>query len=365
MMRTRVSAVALLSATAFAVSACGSSEEDNEPSMSSVTTVSSASESATTSSSAPSTTSSAKNAACDSDMELEDTLLNEVLEKEEAKIQGSSKKLTDVSIGEDAYDPCADLSYVILEGEYNGSQAAAPVFFGEGDLLDPTGVFLTADDVDVEETSDGLTVTAEETEDFVGVEMEFTVEAATKKIHLHRSFTGGEVDILYLDLGAGSMSGSSDSADGDDLGSDEKDLRGEDAFHVAISGLKIQCEIDGDEATLHCVRTDGKAWRPKGELTAMFDADEAFKGVEVQQKKDSFTVEPVDDESGSASSSTPKGKNVGEGLYRIGEGDFEGQLLVSDDAVMINASNKLRLILDADSFFLGVEDEAPETSRDA
>ena len=197
-MSARMATLALVSAAGLLMSSCsfigGSQTEAEEPGFTEAVAESVTSSATTTSSTATSTSSSASSSStdadCDEKKDLEDTELSKVLENGEAYVKGSTEKLEDVNVGEDEYDPCKFLSYVVLEGEFDGEDVKAPVFFSKGELKDEDALYITSSSLEVEEDGEGYTYESETEGDIVGVEGKVNKRPGTEATSMENSFDG-------------------------------------------------------------------------------------------------------------------------------------------------------------------------------
>ena len=194
-MSARMATLALVSAAGLLMSSCsfigGSQTEAEEPGFTEAVAESVTSSATTTSSTATSTSSSASSSStdadCDEKKDLEDTELSKVLENGEAYVKGSTEKLEDVNVGEDEYDPCKFLSYVVLEGAFDGEDVKAPVFFSKGELKDEDALYITSSSLEVEEDGEGYTYESETEGDIVGVEGKVNKRPGHRS-HVHGKF---------------------------------------------------------------------------------------------------------------------------------------------------------------------------------
>lgn len=164
-MSTRMTTLALVSTVGLLMSSCsligGALTEAEEPAFTEAAAESTTSSAAPTSSKVTSTSSrassSSTNSNCEEKKDLEDTELSKVLENEEAYVKGSTAKFENASVGEDEYDPCKFLSYVVLEGEFDGEDVKVPVFFVNGRVYDEDALYITSTSFEAEEDGEGYT----------------------------------------------------------------------------------------------------------------------------------------------------------------------------------------------------------------
>ncbi|PMC72155.1 hypothetical protein [Corynebacterium aurimucosum] len=355
-MSARMTTLALVSAAGLLMSSCsfigGSLTETEEPAFTEAAAESTTSSATTTSSKATSTsssaTSSSTNADCDEKQKLEDTKLSKVLENEEAYVKGSTEKFEDVSVGEDEYDPCKFLSYVVLEGEFDGEDVKVPVFFIDGEVFDEDALHITSTSFEVEEDGEGYTFESKTEGDIVGVEGKVyrrTGEAPS----METSFDGVSSDIFYIDVG-------SEPTESADLAEDEGDLRGEELFTISADGWNMVCGIVQKNNAIDCAHGDGGAWAIKGGKTPMPEGVE-FNLVTFLPLEGSTEFTQYDDEI-----PTNGTKIEGNGLYRIGIGDIEAQIAVVDDGIIVSTPDKSRLMFTNDAIYFDNEDSGNNDS---
>ena len=350
-MSARMTTLALVSTAGLLMSSCsfigGSLTEPEEPAFTEAATESTTSSVTTTSSKAASTSSSASsssaNTDCDEKQELEDTELSKVLENGEAYVKGSTEKFEDVSVGEDEYDPCKFLSYVVLEGEFDGKDVKVPVFFSKGDLRDEDALYITSSSLEVEEDGEGYTYESETDGDIVGVEGKVNKRPGTEATSMENSFDGVNSDIFFIDV-------KSEPTESADLAKDEEDLRGETLFDISADGWNLVCGIDASEKSIDCAHGDGGAWAIKGGKTPMPEGVE-FNLVTFLPMEHSTEFSKYDDEI-----PTNGTKIEGNGLYRIGIGDVEAQIAVVDDGIIVSTPDKSRLMFTNDTIYFDNED---------
>lgn len=353
--------LALVSAAGLLVSSCsfggGSQTEAEEPAFTeaaAASVTSSTKTSATTSSTPSSTSSSSANANCDEKKDLEDTELSKVLENEEAYVKGSTEKFEDVSVGEDEYDPCKFLSYVVLEGKFDGEDVKVPVFFVNGEVYDEDALYITSTSYEVEEDGEGYTYESKTEGDIVGVEGKTYKRPGTEAPSMENSFDGVNSDVFFIDV-------KSEPSDSADLAKDEEDLRGEELFTISADGWNMVCGIAEENNAIDCAHGDGGAWAIKGGKTPMPEGME-FNLVTFLPLEGNTEFTQYDDEI-----PTNGTKIEGNGLYRIGTGDVEAQIAVVDDGIIISTPDKSRLMFTNDTIYFdnkgsGGNDSATETA---
>lgn len=352
-MSARMTTLALVSTAGLLMSSCsfmgGSLIETEEPAFTEAAAESTTSSATTTSSKVTSTSSSASsssvNADCDEKQELEDTKLSKVLENEEAYVKGSTEKFEDVSVGEDEYDPCKFLSYVVLEGEFDGKDVKVPVFFSKGALRDEDALYITSSSLEVEEDGEGYTYESETDGDIVGVEGKVNKRPGTEATSMENSFDGVNSDIFFIDV-------KSETTDSADLAQDEEDLRGETLFDISADGWNLVCGIDASEKSIDCAHGDGGVWVVKSDKTNLPE-DMEFDVVSLRplEGETSFNQGGVDN-------LPTDGKKIeSNGLYRIGVDDIEAQIAVVDDGVIISTPNNSRLMFTNDTIFIEEKDK--------
>lgn len=350
-MSTRMTTLALVSTAGLLMSSCsligGALTEAEEPAFTEAAAESTTSSAAPTSSKAASTSSSTSsssaNANCDEAKELEDTELSKVLENKEAYVKGSTEKLEDVSVSEDEYDPCKFLSYVVLEGEFDGEDVKVPVFFSKGDLRDEDALFITSSSLEVKEDGEGYTYGSKTEGDIVGVEGKVNKRPGTEATSLENSFDGVNSDIFFIDV-------KSEPTDSADLAEDEEDLRGEELFTILAEGWNMVCGIIEENNAIDCAHGDGGSWTIKGGNTPMPEGME-FNLVTFLPLENSTEFTQYDDEI-----PTNGTKIEGNGLYRIGIGDIEAQIAVVDDGIIVSTPDKSRLMFTNDTIYFDNED---------
>lgn len=350
-MSTRMTTLALVSTAGLLMSSCsligGALTEAEEPAFTEAAAESTTSSAAPTSSKAASisssTSSSSANANCDEAKELEDTELSKVLENKEAYVKGSTEKLEDVSVSEDEYDPCKFLSYVVLEGEFDGEDVKVPVFFSKGDLRDEDALFITSSSLKVKEDGEGYTYESKTEGDIVGVEGKVNKRPGTETTSLENSFDGVNSDIFFIDV-------KSEPTDSADLAEDEEDLRGEELFTILAEGWNMVCGIIEENNAIDCAHGDGGSWTIKGGNTPMPEGME-FNLVTFLPLENSTEFTQYDDEI-----PTNGTKIEGNGLYRIGIGDIEAQIAVVDDGIIVSTPDKSRLMFTNDTIYFDNED---------
>lgn len=350
-MSARMTTLALVSTAGLLMSSCsligGSLTEADEPAFTEGAAESTTSSATTTSSKATSTSSSASssstNANCDEAKELEDTELSKVLENEEAYVKGSTEKFANVSVSEDEYDPCKFLSYVVLEGEFDGEDVKVPVFFSKGDLRDEDALFITSSSLEVKEDGEGYTYESKTEGDIVGVEGKVNKRPGTEATSLENSFDGVNSDIFFIDV-------KSEPTDSADLAEDEEDLRGEELFTISAEGWNMVCGIIEENNAIDCAHGDGGSWTIKGGNTPMPEGME-FNLVTFLPLENSTEFIQYDDEI-----PTNGTKIEGNGLYRIGIGDIEAQIAVVDDGIIVSTPDKSRLMFTNDTIYFDNED---------
>ncbi|OHO64340.1 hypothetical protein HMPREF2743_09545 [Corynebacterium sp. HMSC036D02] len=361
-MSTRMTTLALVSTAGLLMSSCsfigGSLTEAEEPGFTEAAAESVTSSATTTSSTATSTSSSASssstNADCEEKKDLEDTELSKILENEEAYVKGSTEKFEDVSVGEDEYDPCKFLSYVVLEGEFDGEDVKVPVFFSKGELKDEDALYITSSSLEVEEDGEGYTYESKTDGDIVGVEGKVNKRPGTEATSMENSFDGVNSDIFFIDV-------DSEPAESADLAKDEEDLRGEELFTISADGWNMVCGIIEENNAIDCAHGDGGTWAIKGAKTPMPEGME-FNLVTFLPLEGSTEFTQYDDEI-----PTNGTKIEGNGLYRIGVGDIEGQIAVVDDSIIVSTPDKSRLMFTNDTIYFdnegsGSNDSATETA---
>ena len=349
-MSARMATLALVSAAGLLMSSCsfigGSQTEAEEPGFTEAVAESVTRSATTTSSTATSTSSSASSSStdadCDEKKDLEDTELSKVLENGEAYVKGSTEKLEDVNVGEDEYDPCKFLSYVVLEGAFDGEDVKAPVFFSKGELKDEDALYITSSSLEVEEDGEGYTYESETEGDIVGVEGKVNKRPGTEATSMENSFDGVNSDIFFIDV-------KSEPTDSADLAKDEEDLRGEELFTISADGWNMVCGIVKKNNAIDCAHGDGGAWAIKGGKTPMPEGVE-FNLVTFLPLKGSTEFTQYDDEI-----PTNATKIEGNGLYRIGVGDIEAQIAVVDDGIIISTPGKSRLMFTNDTIYFDNE----------
>ncbi|TRX58909.1 hypothetical protein [Corynebacterium hiratae] len=351
-MSTRMATLALVSAAGLLVSSCsfggGSQTEAEEPAFTeaaAASVTSSTKASATTSSAPSSTSSSSANANCDEKKDLEDTELSKVLENEEAYVKGSTEKFEDVSVGEDEYDPCKFLSYVVLEGEFDGEDVKVPVFFVNGRVYDEDALSITSSSFEVTEDGEGYTYESKTEGDIVGVEGKVYKRPGTEAPSMENSFDGVNSDVFFIDV-------KSEPSDSADLAKDEEDLRGETLFDISADGWNLVCGIDANEKSIDCAHGGGGAWVIKSDKTNLPE-DMEF---------DVVSLLPLEGETrysqGGVDNLPTDGKKIdSNGLYRIGIDDIEAQIAVVDDGIIISTPNNSRLMFTNDTIFIEEKDK--------
>lgn len=350
-MSTRMTTLALVSTAGLLMSSCsligGALTEAEEPAFTEAAAESTTSSATTTSSKATSTSSSASSSStdanCDEKKELEDTELSKVLENEEAYVKGSTEKFENVSVDEDEYDPCKFLSYVVLEGEFDGEDVKVPVFFSKGDLRDEDALFITSSSLEVKEDGEGYTYESKTEGDIVGVEGKVNKRPGTETTSLENSFDGVNSDIFFIDV-------KSEPTDSAGLAEDEEDLRGEELFTISAEGWNMVCGIIEENNAIDCAHGDGGNWNIKGGNTPMPEGME-FNLVTFLPLENSTEFTQYDDEI-----PTNGTKIEGNGLYRIGIGDIEAQIAVVDDGIIVSTPDKSRLMFTNDTIYFDNED---------
>lgn len=355
-MSTRMATLALVSAAGLLVSSCsfggGSQTEAKEPAFTeaaAASVTSSTKTSATTSSAPSSTSSSSANANCDEKKELEDTEISKVLENEEAYVKGSTEKFEDVSVGEDEYDPCKFLSYVVLEGKFDGESVKVPVFFVNGEVYDEDALYITSTSYEVEEDGEGYTYESKTEGEIVGVEGKTYKRPGTEAPSMENSFDGVNSDVFFIDV-------DSEPTESADLAKDEEDLRGEDLFTISADGWNMVCGIVKKNNAIDCAHGDGGAWAIKGGKTPMPEGME-FNLVTFLPLEGNTEFTQYDDEI-----PTNGTKIEGNGLYRIGIGDVEAQIAVVDDGIIISTPDKSRLMFTNDTIYFDNKDSGGNDS---
>lgn len=346
-MSARMTTLALVSTAGLLMSSCsfigGSLTEAEEPAFTEVAAESTTGSAAPTSSKATSTSSSASssstNADCDEKKELEDTELSNVLENKKAYVKGSTANFENVSVAEDEYDPCKFLSYVVLEGEFDGEDVKVPVFFSKGELKDEDALYITSSSLEVKEDGEGYTYESKTEGDIVGVEGKVNKRPGAKATSMENSFDGVNSDIFFIDV-------KSEPTDSADLAKDEEDLRGEELFTISADGWNMVCGIVEKNNAIDCAHGDGGSWTIKGGNTPMPEGME-FNLVTFLPLENSTEFTQYDDEI-----PTNGTKIEGNGLYRIGIGDVEAQIAVVDDGIIVSTPDKSRLMFTNDTIYL-------------
>lgn len=351
-MSARMTTLALLSATGLALSACsfggGSGDKAEEPAFTTaaaMTLAESSSEAPTTSStsSSSSSASSTSSASCGEDTKLEDTELGKVLENKEAYVKGSTEKFEDLTVGEDEYDPCKFLSYVVLEGKFGGETVKVPAFFVNGKIYSEDALYITSSSFEVSEDGEGYTYESETDGDIVGVEGKVYKRPGTEAPMMDDSFDGVNSDIFYLDV-------KSEPTESADLAKDEEDLRGEELFTISAEGWNMICGISEEHNSIDCAHGDGGGWGVKGGKTPLPD-DIEFNMVSFLPLEGNTEFSQYDDDI------PTDGKKIeGNGLYRIGIGDIEAQIAVVDDSIIVSTPDKSRLMFTNDTIYFDNEE---------
>ena len=351
-MSARMTTLALLSATGLALSACtfggGSGDKAEEPAFTTaaaMTLAESSSEAPTTSSasSSSSSASSTTSANCGEGTKLEDTELGKVLENKEAYVKGSNEKFEDLTVGEDEYDPCKFLSYVVLEGKFNGESVKVPAFFVNGKIYDESALYITSSSFEVEEDGEGFTYESKTDGDIVGVEGKVYKRPGTGAPMMEDSFDGVNSDVFYLDV-------KSEPTESADLAKDEEDLRGEELFIISADGWNMVCGIAEEHNSIDCAHGDGGGWGVKGGKTPLPD-DIEFNMVSFLPLEGNTEFSQYDDDI------PTDGKKIeGNGLYRIGIGDIEAQIAVVDDSIIVSTPDKSRLMFTNDTIYFDNEE---------
>lgn len=351
-MSARIKTLALLSATGLALSACnfggGSGDKAEEPAFTTaaaMTLAESSSEAPTTSSTASSSSSasSTTSANCAEGTKLEDTELGKVLENKEAYVKGSNERLEDLTVGEDEYDPCKFLSYVVLEGKFNGESVKVPAFFVNGKIYDENALYITPSSFKVEEDGEGFTYESKTEGDIVGVEGKVYKRPGTEAPMMEDSFDGVNSDVFYLDV-------KSEPTESADLAKDEEDLRGEELFTISADGWNMVCGIAEETNAIDCAHGDGGGWGIKGGKSPMPEGME-FNLVTFLPLENSTEFSQYDEEI------PTNGKKIeGNGLYRIGIGDIEAQIAVVDDSIIVSTPDKSRLMFTNDTIYFENEE---------
>lgn len=351
-MSARMTTLALLSATGLALNACsfggGSGDKAEEPAFTTAAamTLAESSSEAPTTSSAPSSSSSASSttsANCGEGTKLEDTELGKVLENKEAYVKGSNEKFEDLTVGEDEYDPCKFLSYVVLEGTFDGESVKVPAFFVNGKIYDENALYITSSSFKVEEDGEGYAYESKTEGDIVGVEGKVYKRPGTEAPMMEDSFDGVNSDVFYLDV-------KSEPTESADLAKDEEDLRGEELFTISADGWNMVCGIAEEHNSIDCAHGDGGGWGVKGGKTPMPEGME-FNLVTFLPLENSTEFSQYDDDI------PTNGKKIeGNGLYRIGIGDIEAQIAVADDSIIVSTPDKSRLMFTNDTIYFDNEE---------
>ncbi|QRP97991.1 hypothetical protein I6J72_12840 [Corynebacterium sp. FDAARGOS 1242] len=351
-MSARMTTLALLSATGLALSACtfggGSGDKAEEPAFTTaaaMTLAESSSEAPTTSSTASSSSSASSTTStkCGEGTKLEDTELGKVLENKEAYVKGSTEKFEDLTVGEDEYDPCKFLSYVVLEGKFGGESVKVPAFFVNGKIYSEDALYITSSSFEVSEDGEGYTYESETDGDIVGVEGKVYKRPGTEAPMMDDSFDGVNSDIFYLDV-------KSEPTESADLAKDEEDLRGEELFTIAADGWNMVCGIAEENNAIDCAHGDGGGWGIKGGKSPMPEGME-FNLVTFLPLENSTEFSQYDDDI------PTDGKKIeGNGLYRIGIGDIEAQIAVVDDSIIVSTPDKSRLMFTNDTIYFDNEE---------
>ena len=258
-----------------------------------------------------------------------------------------------MSVGEDEYDPCKFLSYVVLEGEFDGKDVKVPVFFSKGELKDEDALYITSSSLEVEEDGEGYTYESKTDGDIVGVEGKVNKRPGAEATSMENSFDGVNSDIFFIDVKA-------EPTDSADLAEDEEDLRGEELFTISADGWNMVCGIIEENNAIDCAHGDGGSWTIKGGNTPMPEGME-FNLVTFLPMEHSTEFTQYDDEIPSNGT-----KIEGNGLYRIGIGDVEAQIAVVDDGIIVSTPDKSRLMFTNDTIYFDNEnsdsnDSATET----
>ena len=358
-MSARMTTLAFLSATGLALSACtfggGSGDKAEEPAFTTaaaMTLAESSSEAPTTSSTASSSSSasSTTSAKCGEGTKLEDTELGKVLENKEAYVKGSTEKFEDLTVGEDEYDPCKFLSYVVLEGKFGGESVKVPAFFVNGKIYSEDALYITSSSFEVEEDGEGYAYESKTEGDIVGVEGKAYKRPGTEAPMMDDSFDGVNSDVFYLDV-------KSEPTESADLAKDEEDLRGEELFTISADGWNMVCGISEEHNSIDCAHGDGGGWGVKGGKTPLPD-DIEFNMVSFLPLEGNTEFSQYDDDI-----PTNGRKIEGNGLYRIGIGDIEAQIAVVDDGIIVSTPDKSRLMFTNDTIYFDNEESGGEDAN--
>ncbi|OFT58092.1 hypothetical protein HMPREF3149_11030 [Corynebacterium sp. HMSC05E07] len=343
-MSARMTTLVLVSTAGLMLSSCSlgwTTTLDEEPAFTTaaaMTLAESNSESETSSSSPTSstTTSSHTTASCGEDKKLKDTEIGKVLEKKISYVKDSTKKLENIRVEEDEFDACQFLSYVVLTGKLDGEQVKVPVFFVNGEVYDEEAVFITTGSLTITKDGDGYAYTADGAEGISGVEGTVGKRPGTEAPSMHSTFDGSIEEVLFLDM-------SSEPTASADLAEDEEDLRGENLFYIRAGSWGMACGIDEEAKSIDCAH-DGGGWRVEGGKADMM-GDMEFGLVSLLPLEGNYTFSQLGDKT-----VPTHGKRIDEnGLYRIGQGDIEGQIAVVDGDVVISTPTTGRLLFTADT----------------